>query len=381
MGTKALRALVFGVAVILAGCSGSASSSTTGPSGGGAGNSGGGGGGASPNAGTGGWNVTADVSAFTSATVYDAATNGNGFVAVGSVSQSGHTNGAVWTSADGAAWTSVSMSAPDLTFLRVIRGGPGLVALAVVCRSGGECGAPSSIWTSPDGRSWSQQELYQDGRLAALAAGPFGAVAVGTDTETGSSEQRVDGAAFWSPDGVTWSRASSDASFKGATLGAVAAGGPGVVALGNGSTSLLCWTSTDGRSWSIGPASPALASGEVRDLTTLGSRLVAVGRDGSNAAAWTSSDGRTWTRTGSDPTLQGGVMARVAAVGKMVIAVGKNTDGGALWQSADGSNWMSVKVPGPARQLSAIAANGSRAVVFGTTADGKVVILTGASGS
>ncbi len=74
-------------------------------------------------------------------------------------------------------------------------------------------------------------------------------------------------------------------------MGAVTAGGPGVVALGNGPSTALAWTSTDGRAWNVAPPSAALGGGEIRDMTSMGSRIVAVGRKGTAGASWTSAMG------------------------------------------------------------------------------------------
>jgi hypothetical protein len=90
--------------------------------------------------------------------------------------------------------------------------------------------------------------------MKSVAAGGPGLVAVGTDS---SSDDGA--AAVWtSVDGITWSRVAHDEAIFGGTgrqaMHAVVAGGPGLVAVGTDwptdDADGMVWTSVDGITWS-----------------------------------------------------------------------------------------------------------------------------------
>jgi hypothetical protein len=325
------------------------------------------------------WTAITDRSAFAAGTVHDVTSNGTGFVAVGSVIADGAPKGAIWTSPDGGSWMAQAVDAPNETFLHVGHVGTALVAISSQCAGGGEC-VGSSFWSSPDGTTWTEQGDYQDmSYLVALANGPFGVAVVGADWSTGYPQNPADVAAYVSADGTTWTRSPNGAGMTAATMGAVATGGPGLVALGNTGPNLTAWSSPDGRTWTTATSSSGLGSGEVRQMVQFGTRLVAVGRDGQDAVAWVSSDGTTWTRSarGASP-LQASVMEGVASTASMLVAVGQDHAAGvgAIWTSTDGATWTKAgSLPGGSVDLGTVALSGTTLVAFGRAGDGSVVIL------
>jgi hypothetical protein len=242
---------------------------------------------------------------------------GPGLVAVGSDNLPGG-RAAVWTSPDGITWSRVSLDeavfggkGPQV-MNAVTAGGPGLVAVG---RAGPMTPqeAVAAVWTSLDGITWSRvpyDEAAFGGRgnlfMNSVAAGGPGLVAVGGTR----SWQRGDPAPVWtSPDGITWSRVPDDeAVFPGLMeIESVTAGGPGLVAVGYDSAeeSGAVWTSPDGITWSRVPNDEAVFGGEGDQLlngVTVWERdlLVAVGSvtgpESVHSIAWTSPDGISWSR-------------------------------------------------------------------------------------
>jgi hypothetical protein len=146
--------------------------------------------------------------------------------------------------------------------------------------------------------------------MNSVAAGGPGLVAVGGT----HSWQRGDPAPVWtSPDGITWSRVPDDeAVFPGLMeIESVTAGGPGLVAVGYDSAeeSGAVWTSPNGITWSRVPNDEAVFGGEGRQLlngVTVWERdlLVAVGSvmgpESVHSIVWTSPDGISWSRVPRD---------------------------------------------------------------------------------
>jgi hypothetical protein len=137
---------------------------------------------------------------------------------------------------------------------------------------------------------------------------------------------------------------------------AIAAGGPGYVAVGNGNSA---WYSTDGSDWSLAQVPPppteffasygyAAPEVDMRGLVAAGDTLIAWGTasrhtedSGLGAAVmWTSTDGRTWSnvldpRDGEGPNAvaarPGGLAGVFDDAGQLVVRV-----------STDGSTWEQV---------------------------------------
>jgi len=235
---------------------------------------------------------------------------GPGWVAVGYDDSGEDWNAAVWTSPDGVTWARVPHDESlfgglnDQEIFGIIAAGPGLVAVG----AGDE--APAA-WVSADGLAWEKvanDRFFSDPDfdnadkvMRAVAAGPMGLVAVGYVEWYSEATDTTDAdAAVWvSQDGLAWTLVSEDADVFGGTddqkMVAVAAGGPGLVAVGwdrsPGDADAAVWTSSDGTTWT--PVVDDEMFGGAGDQEMYGvamgaSRLVAVGRDGANAAVWVS---------------------------------------------------------------------------------------------
>ena len=178
--------------------------------------------------------------------------------------------------------------------------------------------ADAAIWTSPDGVSWTgvrDSDLFDpEAQVAvAVASGPGGFVAVGTEIRDGG--EAIAPLAWTSSDGESWRRVVVDAD---GFVNAVAAGGPGLVAVGGGEVPV--WTSPDGQSWTPGQADPQVFAPrlDVEDgflvlqgvAAAADGRVVAVGwettRSGTQVgAAWLSLDGVSWARVPHDDAVFG----------------------------------------------------------------------------
>jgi hypothetical protein len=214
-------------------------------------------------------------------------------------------------------------------------------------------------------------------------------------------------AAVWtSTDGITWSRVPHDESvFGGGGMRSVVAGGPGLVAVGVGDTSVAAvWTSVDGITWSRVPHDEAVFGGEgnqeMNSVTAGGPGLVAVGvggtpasgrlysRGAGAAAVWTSVDGLTWSRVPHDEAVFGPAsnqeMNSVTAGGPGLVAVGwdgigdfssvlRDPGSAVVWTSVDGITWSRVphdeSVFGPAdkrQKITSVTVGGPGLVAVGT---------------
>ena len=249
----------------------------------------------------------------------------------------------------------------------VVAGGPGLVAVGSDAYGGGLPDA--AVWTSADGLTWTRvphDEAAFGGEgfqgMWGVAVGGPGLVGVGY-SDNGAD---WDAAVWTSADGLTWSRVPHDGSVFGGpseqVMVRVAAGGPGMVAIGwdfsGGDEDAAVWTSTDGLTWTRVAHDEVVFGGaagqEMRAITAGGPGLVIVGSDMSggdlDAAVWASSDGLTWSRVPHDEAALGGPDAQemwgVVAGGPGVVAVGHDQSGeewdAAVWTSADGLTWSRV---------------------------------------
>ena len=134
----------------------------------------------------------------------------------------------------------------------------------------------------------------------------------------------------------------------------VAAGGPGLVAVGLDThrDAAAVWTSPDGSDWSRVAHDEQILGGDGRQgmygVAAVESGLVAVGTDGLAAAVWSSPDGTDWSRVtpGSPDLIEGSGlgMFAVTAAGPGLVAVGSDLlrDAGAVWTSTDGQDWARV---------------------------------------
>lgn len=247
------------------------------------------------------------------------------------------TNGraaAVWSSADGVAWTLNSLPAPAGVgatehLAAVARTSGGYVAAGYVETA--EAVRSATFWRSSDGAAWSRGTVLLPAgasEVTGLAAMPGGAtfVAVGI-----SGDERRGSAAVWrSVDGGASWQAVSSPSLAGGHMLAVTAGQPGFVAVGETSdqTAAAAWSSIDGWTWVPAPAQVALDNGGLQMIMTAvaagGTGFVASGwkTDAGNGSAvvWHSPNGSAWTRYPQDVSFSGAGMAAVMAVPRFLAA-------------------------------------------------------------
>ena len=141
------------------------------------------------------WQPVTALSAFDTATVYDVLAGGPGFVAVGSIAESGHMVAASWTSADGRTWTRGpdDPQLKDRLFTHVAVLGSVVLALAFNCTDTGEC-AGADIWTSPDGLTWTlASTVTSDFRGLGMAADSTRVVVLGDSRARAQWDLRVVG--------------------------------------------------------------------------------------------------------------------------------------------------------------------------------------------
>lgn len=248
----------------------------------------------------------------------------SGLVAVGSVGQpvcSGSGEGMtcgplpemVWTSPDGSTWTKIADASmfKGSTISAVTIGAGGLVAV-------GDTGWDKpAIWLSDTGAAWRTTSLptstFAHGHfynVRAIGSGYVLAGSVGGQAPISggvAAPSTGTAAAWWSPDGRTWTKATlASPAGVGAGLGGISVGAQGLVAMGSesgGKSGALGWISSDGRIWrpaallyagapSAAPNEPTIPAMSVCDDGThllgldVDSRLV--------LRLWISSDGISW---------------------------------------------------------------------------------------
>jgi hypothetical protein len=211
----------------------------------------------------------------------------NLIVAVGRDLVNGHFDARVWTSADGSAWT------PAPANPAVLGGTDDQVMKAVVATSSGflavgRNGLDAAVWTSADGSRWQRVTSNAFGgfraqEMDAIAHGPSGFVAVGTDRSSGETQ----GAAWVSSDGTSWTRIRDPAlsDRPGTALTGIAAVPGGFVAAGfRGAASeekdAAAWSTRDGKRWrKVSSASFGGPGAQEVDTVTFSPRfgVVAVG--------------------------------------------------------------------------------------------------------
>jgi hypothetical protein len=215
--------------------------------------------------------------------------------------------GEFWTSSDGLTWKHQSLAEggwPEV----VTFGGPGYVAIGYGSKLGG--GAPELLaWSSENGRRWSRARTIEHGCEACydffmsdVLAREDGIVAIGFGlTEGANDDERL--VAWTSADGVAWQISDIPQAARSGHWRALAAGGPGLVAVGEACADVDCWStqgvvwvSLDGTTWSSVPHQPALAGVNLLDVAPVGDFLVAVGGSPRGAVILGSQDGLEWYR-------------------------------------------------------------------------------------
>ena len=167
----------------------------------------------------------------------------------------------------------------------------------------------------------------------------------------------ADAMLWYSPDGLTWQRATDSPAFKDARVWGVAAGGAGP---GGGRPDRArpmrpvrrsCGPRAmagPGRGSPPGRSSTAAGCGPIANVPSIG--LVAVGEDiaGDTGRIWTSKDGRTWSIVPTSPIFgRPGIQVRMYTVTRRPggLVVGGTLDAGvqygeaAIWTSPDGVAW------------------------------------------
>ncbi len=300
-------------------------------------------------------------------TVNGLAVGGHSLVAAGSAGGSP----ALWQASSGR-WAPIGLLLPQAwrngALASVVHGGAGWLAVgrASVAPSAGPpvpAGQPASqpvILTSATGTSWAPASALSPlaahgNALVQAATGAAGYVVIGS-ARTGAATAP---AAWYSKNLSTWARAPLrvpdgyvPAGAPESQVLAVAAAGPGFVAVGSAGAAPAAWTSRNGPGWNF-TALPLPAGSDGAALTQVagaGSRVVAAGyawRAGSAPvpfAAVSADGGRTW-RDARLPTPPGpAVVTALTAAGHGFVAVGHTLPPGRpvmlAWWSADGLAWQ-----------------------------------------
>jgi hypothetical protein len=237
-----------------------------------------------------------------------------------------------------------------------------------VCTNG-PSGVVDEIWTSPDGVSWDRSAstaVFDGGNVWSVAGGPSGMVAVG---DRGFHRPAI----WFSTTGSTWRELKvPSALFESAGLHEVAAVPRGFVAGGSvGGSSYLeqpgysgdaggdaaAWWSPDGLSWSKASVeSPPLEKLHFGHVYVAPSGLVATGwaDDSQGFSAWTSPDGRSWDYLDSWQSIEpGGPWRDILVDGGRLLGLvhGPDTDTNHLWESLDGKSWHELTLTGNAQAI------------------------------
>ncbi len=211
-------------------------------------------------------------------------------------------------------------------------------------------------WRSADGTTWRRVALSPDtfgGSPRDVAAGGPGLVAIGWDVGLSAGVHRV---VWTSKDGETWARdPRPDGDLGPVRIDGLVAGGPGFLAWGADPTGVSPvvreWFSADGLSWAVADGLGSVLGGAPTGILGFDGGFVAWAMPGSGAqgtVAW-SHDGQSWSSlilTGlpTDGSLSG---VAIGAGGPLIArSVPGNGNGTlALSASADGARWSTVTAP------------------------------------
>lgn len=207
----------------------------------------------------------------------------DGYLAGGSVGpELADRHARFWSSADGVTWQPVAddrAAFDDAEVRAITRLGSDLVAVGVVGTAQQITG--SVAWRSSGGRVWERVDAadLKKGRAVAVTAAPFGGlVAVGS----GLNEEEA--FAWTSPDGRAWTIAPGESSrqYPGKVrMTDVAVVGNQVIGVGNyvglQRGTAISWVSNDGVRWQEARSAPVQEQGEIYAVAAAGPGLVAVG--------------------------------------------------------------------------------------------------------
>ena len=298
------------------------------------------------------------------------------YLAAGVDTSAGNADAAAWLSEDGATWERSAgdglTGSGDQEINGLTIAGRRILAVGSDT-SGGDTDA--AVWATEDGQTWERigsDALGGEGNqtINRVAGSPFGQVAVGLDTASGSAD-----AAIWISEdgGDSWARVEDPNGELGGPGDQVirrvqkleTGVFTGLVAVGydtSGGSDAAVWVSSDGADWIRVPDDDGVLGGEgdqqMLDLTVAGETLVGVGFDSSsgsrNGAVWLSEGGTEWELVEDPDSVLGGdgdqILTRVVspAAGEqgdlpLLIAGGVDASGGdedgAIWYSADGETW------------------------------------------
>ena len=235
----------------------------------------------------------------------------------------------MWQSSDGQTWQPLPASAlapfSRVQIVSMAAGAQGLVAYGAREPVKGD---PTFVALhSTDGTSWASSDFpdQNGGKTGVLvqnvAATPNGFVAIGSNDQVAGSAATVGGAAWYSPDGLTWTRAAAPAGSNDLILYA-ATGSAGIVATTNAivPSSNQVWVSADGKTWRLAATSPLI--GGSGWLAGDGNQILAI----SGPSVTWSNDGLTWHRGNSTPPMPSmsttGMSGLAWVLGSTVVAVG-----------------------------------------------------------
>jgi hypothetical protein len=246
-----------------------------------------------------------------------------------------------------------------------------------------------TVWSSTDGAIWSRlpdspafgshRNGWDEVVLDIVPSGS-GFVAVGIEQQNDSSN--ADAAAWISPDGTTWTRATVRDGI-GRTMEQVLATDGGFVAIGEArydfhagfGAGTAIWTSSDGRKWTRipdkeGPPPGTRLGGVVAgtgEFLASATSEVGQGAEDKNPrrplidGIWRSTDAIQWEPIPGSPLGAGGLVRLTdgfAAIGS------SNTGGGVshplAWRSTDGHAWIEVVLPRPAAVPTGTSIYGTR---------------------
>jgi hypothetical protein len=310
---------------------------------------------------------------------------------------------AVWTSVDGTSWTRVpeaEISDPESTkaeMRSVVPWDSGRVAVGVA-DSAGQVSA--AVWISMDGNSWSRVP-DASGTLGgannqvmrSVTVWKSGLVAVGWEI----ADENVDGVIWTSPDGVDWTRVEDPEGVFGGDshqhIHDVAAGGPGLVAVGDdnsqGDLDVAIWSSEDAITWTQVSSDQAGMSGPGDQLANslkvssegqvLAGGFTTTSQGGRDAAVWMSTNGTVWSAMTQHQDDFGGSddqeVHGLAVVGTGWVAVGwdgtPEEKDAVVWTTSEDTPWTRVDAEGAgfggpgAQQFESVALMGVRLVGVG----------------
>jgi hypothetical protein len=293
------------------------------------------------------WARVTDLPAVDDTPLAAVAVSGGRLMAVGRHGSSA----AVWASSDGVAWTeaplpsqpgdqapseAIPVQAAAVAGTDATSASPGKADFV----AGGWTGAPNAqpsarFWFSSDGSRWTSARVAPataaDARVVAMAASGAGFVAVG---QTGPEGSPTGSAAWWSEDGVAWTRIASADLPSDTTPEAVAtAPGGGFVAVGSSVARdrAVVWPSMDGRHWRAASDQASFhhygLKVRMRGVAAGGPGLVAVGMSlfgtqFGSATVWMSADGAVWQLVPDVAVFDGAEMDGVVGTAGGLVAVG-----------------------------------------------------------